>query len=109
LSQNLLEVNSSNAEALMLLAWARFMTGEHELAPELIRRAIEIAPNEPYTHYYDALLKVRRGDFPAATDAIRVAIDRGYSPDMLAAEPFLNELRHFPEFEKLLARSAGSK
>lgn len=107
LSKMLLSVNPSEAEPMYLLAWAEEMGGDDGNASELIERALTIAPNDPYAHYYASLLSTRRGDLAAATEAIKAAVDLGYPVRMLATEPYLAALRSEEEVVELLASEAG--
>ncbi len=92
LSQSSLSVNPSDPETLYTLAWATAMTGNLGGAREYMNRSIDISSDDPYTHYYDALLKAKAGDVDAAVDAIMIAVEMGYPLKMLAAEPFLQDL-----------------
>jgi Flp pilus assembly protein TadD len=102
-------VNPSEAEALYLLAWAQAMSGDDSAASTLIDRATAIAPNDPYVYYYDSLLKARHGDFAAATEAIKLAVDLGYPIRMAAAEPYLASLHGEKDFTILLTREGSTK
>jgi hypothetical protein len=83
-------------------AWAAAMLGDGDLADELIRRAKISAPNNPYVHYYDALLKTRNGSHEAALDSLSVALDSGYPRIMLVSEPLLADLRDTKRFSVLV-------
>ena len=102
LSRNQLAIDPTEAEAMYMLAWAQTMSGDDSQAADLIERAIGIAPNDPYTFYYDALLKTRNGELTAATNAVKSAVKLGYPKRMLAAEPYLASLRGENEFDELL-------
>ena len=102
-STALLETDPSSAFNIVVKAWASAAVGETEAAKTLIERALELAPNDPYIRYYDALLKFVDGDNRSAIDAIGAAIEMGYPVAMLAADPLLGELHGDRRFEQLLA------
>ena len=95
-------MNPSASELLTSLAWARQMLGNDAAAARLIERNLAISPEDPYSYYYKALIETRRGDNEAALDSLERAVDLGYPPVMLAAEPFLASLRNEPGFEALV-------
>ena len=99
-----LGISGDNADLLTTLAWSMAMTGDIERAVELSQRAVDLDPAYPYSHYYKALVDVRRGNRASAIDAARLALENGYPVAMLAAEPILNELWNESHFVKLMAR-----
>ena len=62
-----------------------------------------MAPNDPYSYYYKALVELRQGDSAAAVDALVRAVDLGYPRALLRAEPYLEPIRRDREFMALLA------
>lgn len=98
-----LDVDSTDTDAMFSLAWARQMVGDSEEAQRLVKRALEISPNDPYGYYYDALIKTRLGDYDAAIDALGFAVAMGYPSKMLTAEPYLEELRSRDDFNTLVS------
>jgi len=68
----------------------------------LMDRSLALAPDEPYAHYYDALVCLRAGDPEASIAALNMAVETGYSKAMMAAEPHLAELRADPRFLELV-------
>ena len=82
------------------------MTGDIERALELSQRAVDLDPAYPYSHYYKALVDVRRGDHEPAIEAARLALENGYPVAMLAAEPILRELKNDSRFVSLLAEAS---
>jgi tetratricopeptide (TPR) repeat protein len=97
-----LELNRADTESLMFLAWAQAMTGNPEEGVAQATRAVELAPGNPYSHYYHALTLLKNGETERAIDAISRAIERGYSTKMLAAEPYLREVASNPGFRRLI-------
>lgn len=100
-----LEIDPSAAELLTVLAWARQMLGDVDEALALIQRALSVAPKNPYSHYYLALVLTMNGDHDAAVRALNQAVELGYPVMMLTAEPYLEPLRSQREFRRLIARA----
>lgn len=103
LSRKQLEVNSDDIESLTFLAWASAMAGLGEDALAYVSRAVELDPADPYSHYFDALVKLKSGRASDALAALELAVQTGYPVAMLAAEPILKELRQDSRFVRLLA------
>ncbi len=99
-------VNPIDIEALHTSAWARAMNGEMHEAQTTIARALEYAHDNPYTNYYDGLIKVRAGKLEDAARAIVKAAESGYPRSLLAAEPHLRALREVPEFAGLVQETS---
>ena len=78
------------------------MLGKHDDARALMNQSLALAPDDPYAHYYDALILLRAGSPDAAITALRVAIKSGYSKVMLAAEPHFAVLQDDPRFQALV-------
>ena len=103
LSRKQLAVNADDVESMTFLAWASAMTGDSEEALAQVDRAVALDPADPYSHYFDALVKLNQDLPEAALDALELAVRAGYPLAMLAAEPILNELRTNRRFVSLLA------
>ena len=71
--------------------------------------AIELAPDDPYSHYYRALVALRANDRDTAMTAINTAAELGYSRVMLAAEPYLEPLKTREEYVALIANKRGEQ
>lgn len=104
-----LGVNPADTVALSVLAWSEAMLGDTDGAAELIERLLEIAPEDPYSHYYQALVFLRQGRDDAAVDSIAAAIERGYSTLMISAEPYLAELRSTSDFRRLVVSASDDR
>ena len=107
LASNRLAIDATELDSLYILAWAQQMLGDPVGASELIRRALDVEPRNPYGHYYAALIRVRQGDRQGAIDALQRALTHGYPPKLLLAEPYLANLRKFGVLDALLDRSVG--
>jgi len=104
LAASALLVNPNDPGYLMDLAWISAMLGKNEDARKLIDKARSQAPNDPYVHYVDGLILLRNGDVEAALSALEIAAKKGYSLQMMAAEPHLASIRNHPRFNAILER-----
>ena len=93
-----LQVNPNDPYITMDVAWINAMLGRTERAREFMNKSLVLAPEDPYTHYYNALVLLKSGDSNAALNALESAINLGYPPRIMAAEPHLKALRHDPRF-----------
>ena len=76
LSAERLEIDSSDGVALTILAWAEHMLGNSEAALELVGESLQIDPEDPYTHYYDALIRYQTGDPDTALASLAAALSK---------------------------------
>lgn len=97
-----LNVNQNDPFYTMDLAWIEAMLGNAEEARELMSRVLDLIPDDPYTHYYDALVFLRAGESDAALGALQMASDKGYPRRLLEAEPLLEPLRTNPKFSEIV-------
>jgi Flp pilus assembly protein TadD len=100
-------VNPIDIEALCSRAWARAMRGDLEAAEANIELALRQAPDDPYSNYYDGLIKLRAGKPEDAERALAKAAALGYPRTLLAVEPHLRALHDVPGFAGLLEGSSG--
>lgn len=105
LATSALQVNPNDAGNLMDLAWISAMLGNNEDARAFIDKARSKTPNDPYVHYIDGLILLRIGDVDAALSSLETAAKKGYSVQILAAEPHLASIRENPRFKAILERS----
>ena len=105
LAADRLAVDSTNAELLSIRAWANQMLGNDAQAAALIERCLSVAPDDPYTHYYKALIEIRRGNVDVAFDSLDHAVGLGYPSVMLTAEPYFEGIRGDERFLQLVASS----
>ena len=103
ISRQRLAANRSDTESLINLAWSEHMLGNTDAALDLVARALSIAANDPYSFYYDALIKNRSGDTNGALESLQTALQMGYPAEMLMAEPLLGDLRNQARFKSMLA------
>jgi hypothetical protein len=77
-------------------------------AREAIDRATRLAPDDPYTYYYRALIEVAMDRPDQALDEIESAVARGYPKELVRADPDLKGLQGLGRFRAILARSGGA-
>jgi tetratricopeptide (TPR) repeat protein/DNA-binding winged helix-turn-helix (wHTH) protein len=102
LSTERLEVDSSDGVALTILAWAEHMLGDSDAALALVDESLHIDPGDPYTYYYDALIRYQTGDRETALTSLAAALEKGYPPGLLVAEPHLGEIRADDRFHAII-------
>ncbi len=102
LVESALQINPNDPFSMMDLAWIRAMLDKHDSARDLMDRARGMAPDDPYTYYYDGMIFLRAGDKEAALDALEIAADKGYSRLMLGTEPHLEKLKNDARFSAIV-------
>ena len=100
-----LRVNPSDSVSTFTLAWAQHMLGETRDALEGVERGLTLDPGDPYGYYYDALIRYQTGDTQDALDSLREALEKGYPPGLLVAEPHLGDLRTDERFHQIITDS----
>ncbi len=78
-------------------------SGQREEAVAQTQRMLEIAPSDPSTHYYDALIKWHHGEAEATYQAIKSSLELGMSPVFIVTDPTLAPLRKETRFQTLVA------
>ena len=97
-----LEVNPNDPLIMMDLAWIRTSLDKHAEAASLIKKAIELTPEDPYVHYINGLMLYRRGNHTQALSAFEAAVDHGYSTLLLARDPNIAGLQSDSRFNEIL-------
>jgi tetratricopeptide (TPR) repeat protein len=105
IAESRLRVDPDDFDTLFLLAWARHMLGDTASARDYIVRGLEIAPKDPYGLYYSALIEGQAGNHEAALQALQSALDNGYPANMLAIEPYLEDLKQDSKFRKMILKT----
>ncbi len=98
-------IDPTDFDTLFTLSWAQQMTEQSDKAQETVARGLKLAPNDPYGLYYDALIDVQAGEHDNALDSLRLALVNGYPANMLAVEPYLEDLRGNRKFQALIAEN----
>ena len=97
-----LDVDASDGVALTILAWAEHMLGDSDAALESVDESLQIDPGDPYTWYYDALIRYQTGDRDKALASLAAALEKGYPPGLLVAEPHLGKIRADDRFHAII-------
>ncbi len=103
LARSRLSVDPDDANTMLLLGWAQQMLGDTAVAKEFIKKGLDLAPSNPYGQYYAGLIEVMAGNHEDALRALRRALDNGYPAKMLAAEPYLEDLKQNRKFRKMVS------
>ncbi len=106
LAQKSLEVNPKDAVSWMQLAFYGARAGDPAPALDYASRALALGGDDPYVHYYGALLALERGDTAAALSALDRAVERGYPPQLIRAAPDFQGLRTDAHFRRLVEPGA---
>lgn len=107
LAEAYLNLSADDGYALAALAHYLASTGRSDQAAWRLARAVDLAPNSMYVHYFAALVAASSGDVDAAVDASRRAMENGYPSNLLAAEPGLRNLADSAKFRELLATDSS--
>ncbi|MBT8092925.1 MAG: tetratricopeptide repeat protein [Gammaproteobacteria bacterium] len=102
LASGALRVNANDPLVTMDLAWIKTALDKHDEARNLIEKALELAPEDPYAHYIDGLMLNRSGNEPETLSAFRAAVEHGYSTVLLANDPNIRNLRGDSRFNEIL-------
>lgn len=98
-----LRINSRDPATTYNCAWIKAMLGKFDEAKELIATARKLDdPEDPYLHFMEALILVRRGKLGSGIKELETAIKTGYPLQLIAAEPHLRALRDEPRFRALI-------
>jgi TolB-like protein/tetratricopeptide (TPR) repeat protein/DNA-binding winged helix-turn-helix (wHTH) protein len=95
-------INPSDPATTIDLAWINAMLGDQAAAKALMDKGRALAPDDPVTWYYDALVRLRAGDRVTALEALANAAAAGYPLKLLAADPLLAEIHEEPAFVAVL-------
>lgn len=98
LSLSDVRINRSDGEATTTLAWSQHMLGETAAALASIEQGLRVDPGDPYSYYYDAMIRYQAGDEEAALSSLAAALERGYPAGLLVAEPHFGDIRSDERF-----------
>jgi len=102
LTESMLEVNPGDAEAMAEDAYFSAQLGDDRRATQMIAKAMEQDPDNMYTYYYGALIHQRQGRVEETYTALERALELGYQPALLKADPGFGDLAGEPRFAALL-------
>jgi len=104
LCSSVLAVNPVDHLTRAALAHYMARTGRLEEAGNVVAIAALAAPEDMDIRYYEALVRMDQGRVDQALLAIAAALEAGYPPGLLAADPGFEALRGDPRFKRLLDR-----
>jgi TolB-like protein/Tfp pilus assembly protein PilF len=103
-----LAVNPDDAEDMAHLAAYLVNTGRGEEARTVAYRAIELAPDNPSTHYFAAIVEIRSGAPEVALKLLKAAVSNGYSARLIAVDPQFESVKEESIFKTLIARNEAT-
>ncbi len=107
LARERLAINSDDAEDLSLLAAYLVNTDAPDAAREALERALELAPDDPSTHYFAAIVAIGTGDAAAAIASLQIAVNKGYSTHLISVDPQFESLEEYAAFKSITASSSS--
>jgi len=102
LAEAKLQVNARSARVLADLGFYHAMLDERKAALSQLRRALEIAPDNPSVRFEAALVYNQFGETDRALGWLEKAVAVGYSPATIRDTPNFDSLRANPRFQALL-------
>lgn len=88
-----LDQDPDRPEALAMIGWLSFLSGEPDLAESFITRALDVEPDYPQALWFLANVTAAKGDDQGALDAIERLLAYELSPEVrAAAEQLLSEV-----------------
>jgi len=109
LAQKQLRVNPKDSGTLGDLALYYAKTSEMPLAQYNIRRARSIDSSDVQLAYNEAVIRVLDGQAEPALESLRLALEKGVSPEQARLDPEFKSLQGNPAFKKLLDDFADRK
>lgn len=103
-----LEINPSDTEALGSLSLYYAKDGDLIRAEDCIRRARLLDPSNAELILYEGTVQVMARERLEALESLKLALEKGYPPELLTVDPEFTSLRSNPEFEKLLKEYSGT-
>jgi tetratricopeptide (TPR) repeat protein len=97
-----LEVNPRNSYVLGDLARYCAKTGDNSLADYYITRARSIDKSNPELIYSEVIVRLAAKQPKLAMEKLRLAFQKGYSPQQAELDPELSTLQSNPEFQELV-------
>jgi len=108
-AQATLTVNSQDPFSIVLIALCEANLGRRSRAERHATEAMALAPANRDIMFRSAKVFALTGNRPAALDALRRAVERGYDPAVARRDPELASLRSTAEFERVLSARAASR
>jgi tetratricopeptide (TPR) repeat protein/TolB-like protein/tRNA A-37 threonylcarbamoyl transferase component Bud32 len=102
LAEEQLKIEPRSAEIYAYLALYRAKTGQKAPAVKCIEKALSLEPKNPQNTYYAAEVYHLVGDQNRALGLLRQAVQDGYPPREIRADPEWGGLRNNPAFQSLV-------
>src|SRR5262249_2660161 len=100
-----LGVNPKDGISWMQLAYYIARAGDSTDIDAAMKRALQLAADDPNVRYYAALIALERGDRAAALDSLSHAMELGYPGRLIRPAPDFASLRTDARFRELLAQA----
>lgn len=105
LAEEIRRANPGDVEALSSLGHFYAQIGKIDSAQQAAEAALAADPGDVYAHYYGALVWLESGDEQRVLKELSTAIELGYSPAMLRADPQFQPMAQNQQFQTLLAHA----
>ena len=99
-----LQINPDNWDNLGLLAVYLAFSGREPEALRESEKMLAIAPEEPFAHYYHAIIQHQGGNIDGTYQSLEQALELGVPPVFVTRDPTLQDLRADNRFVALLSR-----
>jgi adenylate cyclase len=107
LANKQLEMNPKDAGTLGNLGLYYAKSGNLLRAEDCIRRARLIEPSRSDLIFNEATVRMIAKQRADAMESLRLALEKGYSPELVRADPEFSGLWSNPDLEKLLKKYSG--
>lgn len=105
LANEILAINANESDANKNVALFYAHTGDEDAAVRSIDNALALSPDDPDTHFFAALTYLALGDPEQSIEALKRAVERGYSKKIIVSEPAFDEIRDRDGFRVLIAET----
>ena len=109
LGERVKKVNPHDANMLSYLAQYKAMVGRQVEARRDLAEALHLAPQTPEIWYYAAMVYTQQGETKEAVNALKKAVELGYSKMTIRDTPNFAVLGANPEFGALLTGNSTEK
>ncbi len=107
LTEAMLRVNPKDIEAVMQNAYVSAQLGNFDHATQMIDRAMKLDPENMYVYYYGALIYETQSRTEDTYAALQRALQLGYLPALLKADPGFTRLWREERFRAILNKDRG--
>jgi TolB-like protein/tetratricopeptide (TPR) repeat protein len=96
-------VNPSDADALQINAYTSAQLGDMQQAERTLAKAMKLDPDDMYVYYYGALIYELQGRTEETYAALQRALELGYLPALVQADPGFKRLSGEERFATLIS------